>query len=99
MRGGWSFMAAVRSSDSATTGLSNVDCGQQEYSMTDNGIMWREFTTGPAIHLCGWCARCSGPATGTIAQNDYPVCIGENGEAPGHLWNGLIDEASIYNRR
>jgi hypothetical protein len=40
----------------------------------------------------------SAPATGTIAQNSYPVCIGENAEAPGHLWNGLIDEASIYNR-
>ncbi len=38
------------------------------------------------------------PATGTIAQNSYPMCIGENAEAPGHLWNGLIDEVSIYNR-
>jgi hypothetical protein len=38
------------------------------------------------------------PAAGTIAQNSYPVCIGENGESLEHLWNGLIDEVSIYNR-
>ncbi len=40
----------------------------------------------------------SAPATGTIAQNSYPVCIGENAEHPGRIWNGLIDEVSIYNR-
>ena len=41
-------------------------------------------------------ASCS--ATGFIHQNSYPVCIGENAEAPGRIWNGLIDEVSIYNR-
>jgi hypothetical protein len=41
------------------------------------------------------------PATGSIAQNDYPICIGENAET---MWfsdrhfNGMIDEVSIYNR-
>jgi alpha-tubulin suppressor-like RCC1 family protein len=40
----------------------------------------------------------SAAVTGTIAQNNYPVCIGENGEALGHLWNGWIDEPSVYNR-
>jgi hypothetical protein len=38
------------------------------------------------------------PATGFITQNSYPACIGENAEAPGRIWNGLIDEVSIYNR-
>ena len=36
--------------------------------------------------------------TGTIAQNSYPVHIGGNAEASGLLFNGLIDEVSIYNR-
>jgi hypothetical protein len=40
----------------------------------------------------------SRPATGFIHQNSYPVCIGGNAEAPGRIWNGLIDEVSIYNR-
>ena len=40
----------------------------------------------------------SQPSHGFHAQNSYAVCIGENAEATGHLWNGLVDEASIYNR-
>jgi hypothetical protein len=37
------------------------------------------------------------PATGTIAQNSYPMCIGQNAEA-GNFFNGLVDEVSIYSR-
>ena len=49
----------------------------------------------------------SQPATGTIAQNNSPACIGANAQAfvlscgciePGYFFNGLIDEVSIYNR-
>ena len=44
----------------------------------------------------------SAPAAGAIAQNSYPAYIGGNaetqGKLPGYFWNGLIDEASIYNR-
>ena len=40
----------------------------------------------------------SAPATGIMAQNNYPVCIGENAQMPGRRWNGWIDEVSIYNR-
>jgi beta-galactosidase len=45
----------------------------------------------------------SQPATGSISQNSYPVCIGANaipgvGLEPGYFFNGLIDEASICNR-
>lgn len=40
----------------------------------------------------------SAPATGSIHQNSYPICIGENAEMTGRNFNGLIDEVSIYNR-
>jgi hypothetical protein len=40
----------------------------------------------------------SQPATGLILQNSYPVEIGQNAEAPRDLFNGLIDEVSLYNR-
>jgi hypothetical protein len=47
----------------------------------------------------------SQPATGSIAQNNIPVCLGANAQAwtgsgvgTGYFFNGLIDEASIYNR-
>ena len=44
----------------------------------------------------------SQPATGLISQNTYPVCLGELTEGPSglqpYLFNGLIDEVSIYNR-
>jgi hypothetical protein len=49
----------------------------------------------------------SQPATGLIAQNNDPVCIGANAKAfvprcgcnqTGYFFNGLIDEVSLYNR-
>ena len=40
----------------------------------------------------------SQPTTGAIAQNSYPVYIGQNAEAPRVPFNGLIDEVSLYNR-
>jgi subtilase family serine protease len=40
----------------------------------------------------------SQPATGTIAQNSYPVCLGQNAEAINSSFNGLVDEVSLYNR-
>jgi len=49
----------------------------------------------------------SQPATGSIAQNNDPVCIGADSKAfvpscgcnkPGYFFNGLVDEVSIYNR-
>jgi len=45
----------------------------------------------------------SAPATGSIATNSFPVCIGENAEilakglADRHF-NGIIDEVSVYKR-
>ena len=40
----------------------------------------------------------SQPATGSISQNSSPLCIGQTAESTGYFFNGLIDEASIYNR-
>jgi hypothetical protein len=49
----------------------------------------------------------SQPATGLISQDSSPMCLGANATAyvpscycnePGYFFNGLIDEASIYNR-
>jgi hypothetical protein len=83
----------------STSGLSNVDLpGTQNV----NDGQWHHVAavydgTNKYIYVDG-VLDATVPATGTIAQNSYPVCIGENGEALGHLWNGLIDEASIYNR-
>jgi WD40 repeat protein len=35
-------------------------------------------------------------ASGCISQNILPVLIGQNAEAPGRQWNGLIDDVRIY---
>jgi hypothetical protein len=40
----------------------------------------------------------SQPATGLIAQNSYPLGIGNNTGGSGYYFAGLVDEASIYNR-
>ena len=37
-------------------------------------------------------------STGNIAVSSYPLLIGENAEATGRFWTGLIDEVMIYNR-
>ncbi len=35
-------------------------------------------------------------ASGQIQTNNYPVVIGDNAEAPGRQWSGLIDDVRIY---
>ena len=43
----------------------------------------------------------SQPSTGTIAQNNIPLAIGDNNEPPSgfsYFFNGLLDEVSLYNR-
>jgi hypothetical protein len=37
-------------------------------------------------------------ASGPLATNRYPVCIGENFEQQGSCWNGWIDDVRIYGR-
>ena len=83
----------------STTGLSNGDLGGNK---NINDGLWHHVAavydgTNKYIYVDG-ALDASAPATGTITQNNYPVCIGENAEAPAHRWNGWIDEASIYNR-
>jgi hypothetical protein len=38
------------------------------------------------------------PATGAIAQNDFPVVLGENAQSTGRFWNGWLDEVAVYDR-
>lgn len=38
------------------------------------------------------------PATGSIAQNDFPVVLGENAQSTGRFWNGWLDEVAVYDR-
>ena len=35
-------------------------------------------------------------ASGAIAQNDFPVVIGNNAQTGGRDWNGWIDEVAVY---
>jgi hypothetical protein len=82
----------------STTGLSNGDLAGNK---NINDGQWHHVAavydgTNKYIYVDG-VLDASAPATGMLAQNSYPVCLGENVEAPGHLWNGLIDEVSIYN--
>jgi len=37
-------------------------------------------------------------STGSITASSYPLLIGENAQATGRFWTGLIDEVVIYNR-
>jgi hypothetical protein len=83
----------------STTGLSNTDLAG---SKNINDGQWHHVAavydgTNKYIYIDGTLDAMA-PATGTIAQNSYPVCIGENAEVPGHRWNGWVDELSLYNR-
>ncbi len=39
----------------------------------------------------------SAPASGPIAANAFPVCLGEDAERAGRQWNGLLDDIRLYN--
>jgi hypothetical protein len=83
----------------STTGLSDVDLPGNK---NINDGQWHHVAAvydgkNKYIYVDG-ALDASVPATGSIAQNNFPVGIGENAEALGHLWNGSIDEVAIYNR-
>jgi hypothetical protein len=40
----------------------------------------------------------SEPSTGQITASSYPLYIGDNSQATGRFWNGLIDDVMIFNR-
>ena len=74
-----------------------------EMSTMANGIMWLAVYDGVNMFLyVDGTLDVSQPATGSISQNSYPMCIGANAEGPydwpAYFFNGLIDEVSIYNR-
>ena len=52
---------------------------------------------GAKIYLDG-VLEGTNPDTGGITVGDYPVFIGENPQAAGRFWDGLVDEVMIYNR-
>lgn len=52
---------------------------------------------GATIYIDGY-ADGSNPDTGGVQMNEMPFMIGENPEATGRFFDGLIDEVVIYNR-
>jgi hypothetical protein len=83
----------------STDGLSNVDLDGNK--SVDDG-QWHHVAavydgTNKFIYVDGT-LDISTPATGSISQNNYPVCIGENAQMTGRIFDGLIDEVSLYNR-
>jgi hypothetical protein len=55
-------------------------------------------TTGGATVYINEVQDASNPDTGGIDTNQFPLLIGENPEATGRLFDGMIDELMIYNR-
>jgi len=56
-----------------------------------------DTTDGAKIYLDG-VLEGTNTDTGGITVGSYPVLIGENAQAAGRFWDGLIDEVAIYNR-
>jgi hypothetical protein len=52
---------------------------------------------GAKIYLDG-VLEGTNPDTGGITVGDFPVFIGENSQATGRFWDGLIDDVQIYDR-
>jgi hypothetical protein len=81
-------------------GARNVNDGQWHHvAATYNGAQMCLYVDGTL--------DASQPATGLIALNNEPLCIGANSKAyvpscyciqMGYFFNGLIDEVSLYNR-
>jgi len=83
----------------STTGLSNVDLSS---ARSVNDGLWHHLAavydgTNKYIYIDGT-LDASVAVTGTLAQNAYPVRIGENAQATGRYFNGFIDEVGLYNQ-
>jgi hypothetical protein len=73
------------------TGSANVNDGQWHHvAGVYNGTQKRLYVDG---NLDVWA-----DSTGTISSNTFNVNIGENAEATGRFWTGLIDDLRIYSR-
>ncbi|MCX6924287.1 MAG: LamG domain-containing protein, partial [Verrucomicrobia bacterium] len=82
-----------------TSGLSNQDL---EGSKNVNDGQWHFVValydgSTKAIYVDG-ALDVAVSVTGTLAQNAYPVLIGENAQATGRFFNGNIDEVVLYNK-
>ena len=91
-----------RYSATSTVGLSINGLGDLAGSRSVDDGQWHHVAgvydgTNLLLYVDG-ALDTSKSASGPIPQNNYPVCIGENAEKTGRIWNGLIDEVSIYNR-
>jgi hypothetical protein len=104
----WRLQATCRrnSVTFSASGVSNSNGGDLYGSRNVNDGQWHHVAavydgTSMFLYVDGT-LDVSQPATGSIAQNSYPVCIGVNAQGPYgypmYFFNGLIDEASIYNR-
>jgi hypothetical protein len=56
-----------------------------------------DTTVGATVYING-VPDASNPDTGGIDTNQFPLLIGENPEAVGRLFDGMLDELMIYNR-
>jgi len=82
----------------STTGLSNVDLSS---ARSVNDGLWHHLVavydgTKKYIYIDGT-LDVSVAVTGTLAQDTYPVRIGENAQATGRYFNGSIDEVALFN--
>ncbi|UCD52945.1 MAG: discoidin domain-containing protein [Phycisphaerales bacterium] len=79
------------SPDLRVNGQANVNDGQWHHvAGTYDGAVARLYVDG----IEDGSVATSGP----IATNTERVYLGENAEAPGRQWNGLIDDVRIYSR-
>ena len=56
-----------------------------------------DIAVGATVYING-VADASNPDAGGIDVNQFPLLIGENPEALGRMFDGMIDELMIYNR-
>ncbi|MBN2314893.1 MAG: LamG domain-containing protein [Sedimentisphaerales bacterium] len=72
-------------------GVTPVDDGQWHHiAATYDGTTFYLYTDGQL--------DASEPSTGQITASSYPLYIGDNSQATGRFWNGLIDDVMIFNR-
>ncbi len=84
----------------ACSGISNNQYGYIAGSVNVNDGLWHHVAgvyDGTRIYLyVDGVEDVSEAATGSIDLNNYNVFIGENGQAGGRTWNGLIDDVRVY---
>ena len=56
-----------------------------------------DTNVGALVYLNG-VGDASNPDTGGIVTNDMPLLLGDNPEAAGRFFDGMLDEIKIYNR-